>query len=101
MIMSNEEVNGLLPKTKIVGYENVNGVTYARTDWNTITETFPEKLIIFRNTDVVDDDREFLCTVLSVSDYCDSNAALLNWINKGLHVSFLRTANSLFTGLLC
>ena len=101
MIMQIEDIIKALPKEKILGYENIEGIDYPLTDWSTVQDTFPNKLTIFKNKGLVEDNREFLCTLLAVSDYINSDEVLLDWLDRGLNISFLRTSTYLFSGLIC
>ena len=100
MIMSNKEVITALPKEKILDYVNIEGVDYPRVDWNTIENTFPEKDIVYTDSAIVEDDRCFICTLLTVCDLDDGDIVIADWFNKGQPVEALRNVSPNFVSAM-
>lgn len=88
-----EELISKIPENKIICRENVKGYDYVRTDWETLVYTFPDRWIVYTNSDIIKDDRSFLCTVIAICNNDNIFSVKAALLRSGYHVGSLRTTD--------
>ena len=73
------------------GYDIINGVKYPRRAWSDLTKEYPGKWIIYANPKNVDDERLFICTVLSICDNSTVDSERVRIIKDGIKSCAMKT----------